>query len=337
MNDYTLTNTNGMKMRVSSYGGTVIEIHAPDRDGRFADVALGFDSIDDYRSESFYFGALIGRCGNRLANGSFSIDGAEYQLAINNGKNHLHGGPVGFDKVDWDAAPIHGQGYTGLELRYISEDGEEGYPGRLDVLVTYKLTDGNEWIIEYNATTDKPTIVNLTQHSYFNLAGHNSGEILGHEISINADAYTPGDEGLIPTGEIAPVAGTPFDFRTPKPIMQEIGEPHVQIQRGGGYDHNFVLNKQTPGTPERAASVYEPTSGRTLEVLTTEPGVQFYSGNFLDGSKLGKGGVQYDFRNGFCLETQGFPDSPNQPSFPSIRLDPGERYHSTTIYRFGIR
>ena len=337
MNDYTLENTNGLRMRVSEIGGAVMELHVPDRFGRFADIVLGHDSVEAYKTGGAYLGALIGRYGNRIADGSFSLDRNEYRLATNNGENHLHGGNSGFDRTAWKVETISGDGFSGLILSCRSHDGEEGYPGNLDVRVTYKLTDENEWVIEYEATTDKPTVVNLTQHSYFNLAGHDSGSIVDHELELNADAMTPVNGGLIPTGEILPVAGSPFDFRSSKAIGKEIAAEDVQLKRGGGYDHNFVLNKETPGGLEFGASVYEPVSGRTLEMLTTEPGVQFYSGNFLDGSITGKGNTVYGRRSGFCLETQHYPDSPNHPAFPSTRLNPGETYRSTTIYRFGTR
>ena len=337
MNDYILENANGLKMRVSEVGGAVMELHVPDRNGCFADIVLGYDSVDEYKTGKAYLGALIGRYGNRIANGAFSLDGVDYQLANNNDPNHLHGGLKGFNRARWSSEAISGDGFTGLALGYRSVDGEEGYPGNLDIRVVYKLTDANEWVIEYNATTDRPTIVNLTQHSYFNLAGHDSGTIIDHELELNAEAMTPVDGGLIPTGEIAPVAGTPFDFRSSKAIGQEISAEHVQLELGGGYDHNFVLNTGALGALARAATVYEAASGRTMEVLTSEPGVQFYSGNYLDGSVIGKGGTPYGSRSGFCLETQHFPDSPNQPHFPSTRLEPGETYRSTTVYRFGTR
>ncbi len=337
MNEFTLKNKSGTRMRVSDYGGIVMELHVPDRDGAFSDVVLGYDSVADYGEDSPYLGALVGRYGNRIAKGRFSLDGQEYELARNNGESHLHGGIRAFDKVVWNSESISGEGYTGLCLNYLSPDGEEGYPGNLDVVVTYKLTDQNEWIIEYKATTDKPTVVNLTQHSYFNLSGHAAGQNLDHEVLINADSYTPVDANLIPTGLLAPVEGTPFDFRESTKIGDRIDDSHEQLERGRGYDHNYVLNKEAPYSLDLAATVYEPHSGRTLDVLTTEPGVQFYTGNFLDGSVVGKEGVRYRFRNGFCLETQHFPDSPNQPNFPTTRLNPGQVYQSTTVYRFGVR
>ena len=337
MNEFILENKSGIRMRVSDYGGIVMELHVPDRDGAFSDVVLGCSAAKDYVEGSPYLGALVGRYGNRIAQGRFSLDGQDYQLARNNGENHLHGGIRAFDKLIWNAEPISGEGYTGLRLNHLSPDGEEGYPGNLDVVVTYKLTDQNEWIIEYNATTDQPTVVNLTQHSYFNLSGHAAGQNLDHEVVINADSYTPVDANLIPNGLLAPVEGTPFDFRESVKIGDRIDDSHEQLKRGRGYDHNFVLNKEAPHSLDLAATLYEPHSGRTLDVLTTEPGVQFYTGNFLDGSVVGKEGARYRFRNGFCLETQHFPDSPNQPNFPTTRLNPGQVYRSTTIYRFGVR
>lgn len=336
MKVFTLKNKNDMAMKVSSYGGIVMEIHVPDRDGNFADVALGFDTVEQCKDNGPYLGALIGRYGNRIAKGKYSIDGTEYSCPVNNGENSLHGGLKGFDKAVWDAREIEGEGFTGLELGYLSKDGEEGYPGNLDVKVVYKLTDDNEWVIEYTATTDKPTVLNLTQHSYFNLSGHDSGLNYDHLMKIDGDAIIATDEGAIPTGEIYAVEGTPFDFRQPKTIGADIEASNQQLVFGRGYDHTYVLNSQD-GSLAVAALVYEPQSGRTMEVSTTEPGVQFYSGNFLDGTAVGKGGVAYQRRAGFCLETQHYPDSPNQPQFPSTRLSPGETFNSTTIYTFGVR
>jgi aldose 1-epimerase len=297
------------------------------------DIVLGFDALDGYFSNSPYLGVVVGRYANRIANGRFSLDGATYTLATNNAPNHLHGGVRGFDKVLWTSEPYRGPHPT-VRLRYRSDDGEEGYPGNLDVAVEYTLTEGNDLEIRYEATTDKATVVNLSNHSYFNLAG--SGDILAHRIQIHADRYTPVSSTLIPTGELAPVAGTPFDFRQVETIGARIDADHEQIRFGGGYDHNFVLN--TAGTLAQlapAARVVDPASGRTLEVRTSEPGVQFYTGNFLDGTVTGKGGVAYARRSGFCLETQHFPDSPNQPSFPSTVLRPGERFQSATVFTFG--
>ena len=326
---YTLTNASGMVVRIIDFGGIVTEIHAPDRNGNFADVVLGFDTLEPYRSDSPYFGALIGRYGNRIAKGRFVLDGNEYRLPVNNGQNHLHGGTVGFDKVKWNAS-VEG---NALRLDYHSPDGEQGYPGNLDATVVYTLTNDNELVVRFAAVTDKPTPVNLTQHSYFNLAG--DGDILGHELGIDADAIVPIDATSIPTGALAAVADTPFDFRTPRPIGERIGYPDEQLRHGSGYDHCFVLNKPAPHAMTRAAHVREPNSGRVLELFTQEPGVQFYSGNFLDGSLTGKGRT-YTHRSGFCLEPQHFPDSPNQPGFPSVILRPGEHYQTESRFRFSV-
>jgi len=333
---YTLTNAHGVEVRITNYGGIVTHLLVPDRGGVLGDVVLGYDSLSGYLEGSPYFGAIVGRYGNRIARGRFLLDGVEYNLATNNGDNHLHGGSRGFDKVVWAAEPYEAEAEAGLRLSYGSDDCEEGYPGRLTVAVTYALTNENELRIEYLAETDKPTVVNLTHHSYFNLAGHDSGDILGHELELAASRFTPADSGLIPTGELQQVAGTPMDFREPLGIGARIDATDEQLHYGGGYDHNFVLDAYD-GTLRFAARVYEPTSGRVMEVYTTEPGIQFYSGNFLDGSNVGKGGTPYEHRAGFCLETQHFPDSPNQPQFPSTVLRPGERYQSRTIYKFSVR
>ncbi len=330
---FTLVNAAGTEARVISYGGIIVSLKVADRNGTPGDIVLGYDSLDSYLKESPYFGSLIGRYGNRIAKARFTLDGTTYQLAANNGPNHLHGGIKGFDKVNWSVEPFERPGETGLVLTYVSADGEEGYPGRLTARVTYTLNDRNELKFDYHATTDKPTPVNLTQHTYFNLAGDGTRDVLGHEVQLHADRYTPVDATLIPTGELARVEGTPFDFRTPTAIGARIGEKHPQLQHGGGYDHNFVVNRTGDGLVP-VARVTEPTSGRVLEVESTEPGVQFYTGNFLDGSLVGKGGVAYRHRYGFCLETQHFPDSPNQPAFPSTILRPGAEYRSTTVYRF---
>lgn len=326
---YTLTNAKGVEARIATYGGTLISLKVPDRTGKMDDIVLGFDSLDGYLKDHPYFGATIGRYGNRIAKGKFSLNGVEYTLAKNNGENALHGGPQGFHRKVWKATRRD----QSLELTYVSKDGEEGYPGALSSTVTYTLTDTNELKIDYSATTDKDTVLNLTNHSYFNLAGQGEGDILGHQVQILADRFTPVDAGLIPTGELQNVAGTPFDFREPHAIGERINGAHQQLKRGKGYDHNFVLN-QSGEPPKLAARVTEPKSGRMMEVLTVEPGLQFYTGNFLDGSLVGKAGKKYDFRYGFCMETQHFPDSPNQPKFPATVLKPGARYLTTTIYRF---
>jgi aldose 1-epimerase len=327
---FTLRNAHGVEVKATSYGAIITSIVTPDRSGRAGDIVLGFDSLDAYLKDPPYFGAVVGRYGNRIARGRFTLDGHTYSLATNNGPNHLHGGLKGFDKVVWKAEPISGR--TGVAFSRRSADGEEGYPGNLDVRITYELTDRNELAVTYHATTDKATPINLTQHSYFNLAGE--GDVLGHELMIAADRYTPVDSTLIPTGELAPVAGTPFDFRTPTAIGARIEQPNEQLKNGGGYDHNWVLNRKGAGL-QLAARVVEPKTGRTLEISTTEPGVQFYSGNFLDGKITGKGGRVYQRRNGLCLETQHFPDSPNQPAFPSTILRPGAAYDSQTVFTFG--
>lgn len=334
---YTLTNANGVEARVTNYGGIVLSLRVPDRDGNLEDVVLGFDSLSAYVAGHPYFGALIGRYGNRIANGSFTLDGETYQLPRNNGPNSLHGGEQGFDKVVWAAEPFDNEEGQGVVLTYTSADGEQGYPGTLQARVTYTLTDNNELIFDYHATTDRATPVNLTQHTYFNLAGDGSGSILNHEMMLNASRFTPVDSTLIPTGELRAVEGTPFDFRQPTTLGARIGEDDEQLRFGLGYDHNFVLDGGGADSLALAARVYEPTSGRVMEVLTTEPGVQLYTGNFLDGSLTGKNGAVYAHRTGFCLETQHFPDSPNQPAFPSTILQPGEEYTSRTVYRFSTR
>ena len=331
---YTLTNGKGSEARIITYGGAVVSLKVPDKQGKLGDVVLGFDSIADYEKHSAFFGALIGRYGNRIAKGKFTLDGREYLLATNNGENHLHGGVRGFDKVVWTAKPSTDIRGSNLELTYRSADGEEGYPGTLIVKVVYTLTEDNKLKIIYSATTDKATVVNLTHHSYFNLAG--GGDILDHRLMLNADRYTPTDMGSIPTGMLAAVKDTPFDFTKETSIGARIGQEYEQLKFGRGYDHNWVLSRKEKGL-ELAARVYEPTSGRVMEVFTTEPGIQFYSGNFLDGSIPGKGGKSYPFRSGFCLETQHFPDSPNHPNFPSTVLRPGKTYSQTTIYAFSVR
>lgn len=331
---FTLANRQGMVVKITDFGGIITEIHAPDRDGKLADVTLGFDGVEPYVEDSPYFGALIGRCGNRIGRGRFELDGQQYQLATNNGPNHLHGGVTGFSRVLWNASILENDSKMGVTLTYESPDGEEGYPGNLTATVVYQLTDDNELLVRFHAVTDKPTPVNLTQHAYFNLAG--GGDILGHELEIHADAFTPVDQTLIPTGLFAPVAGGPFDFRSPHRIGMRIGDKDEQLRFGGGYDHNFVLNKPIEKTSTLAARVRDPKSGRVLELYTEEPGVQFYSGNFLDGSLTGKG-WNYGYRGGFCLEPQHFPDSPNHPAFPSVILRPGEEYSTVSRYRFSVK
>ncbi|MFT4685378.1 MAG: aldose 1-epimerase [Neolewinella sp.] len=333
---YTLQNEHGMQVSILDRGGIITNIIVPDRDGELADVVLGFDNIDGYLGKYPYFGALIGRYGNRIANGRFSIDGKDYTLATNNGPNSLHGGLKGFDRKRWKATLLKEESRVGVSLSGVSPDGEEGYPGNLSISVTYWLNNGNELLMEYEAKTDEATVVNLTNHSYFNLKGAGNGDILDHVLTLHAGAFTPVDSTLIPNGTKEPVEGTAFDFRQPTAIGVRIDSDSDQMTYGGGYDHNFVLDRTGAELAEIAA-VYEPTTGRTLEVETSEPGVQFYSGNFLDGSKIGKGNIPYEFRTGFCLETQHFPDSPNQPNFPSTLLQPGETYGSSTIYRFGVR
>ena len=331
---YVLTNKNGVEASISAYGGAVVSLKVPDRDGKLGDVVLGYDSVEGYVNDKAYLGAIVGRYGNRIGHAQFTLDGKIYTLAKNNGENSLHGGIKGFNKAVWDAKEIPAKNAQALELTYLSKDGEEGFPGNLQVRVVYTLTDSNELKIEYFATTDKKTVVNLTNHSYFNLAGAGSGDILGHILQIEADKFTPVDAGMIPTGELSDVTGTPFDFHKPTAIGARIDSNDEQIKLGGGYDHNFVLGRKAGDPISLAARVVEPTTGRVLEVRTTEPGVQFYTGNFLDGSAQGKSGVKYTKRSAFCLETQHFPDSPNQPKFPSVILNPGERYHTTTIYKF---
>ena len=331
---YTLRNSQGAEARISSYGGLVISLKVPDRNGKLGDVTLGYDKLSDYIKDTPYFGALIGRYGNRIARGKFSLDGHQYSLATNNYPNALHGGKVGFDKVVWTATPLPSVSAPGLKLHYVSKDGEEGYPGTLDVTAVYTLTDDNALKLEFTATTDKATVVNLTHHSYFNLAG--KGDILGHEVTMPASKFTPVDSTLIPTGDLRPVEGTPFDFRKAATIGARIGQTDEQLKFGGGYDHNWVIDKPL-GQYGLMATVFEPTSGRVMEVFSDEPGLQFYSGNFLDGSNKGKGGLVYQYRNGFCMEPQHYPDSPNQPNFPSVVLKPGQTFHNTIVYKFSTR
>lgn len=337
---YSLKNRHGLVAEISTYGGILVRLLVPDRHGKMGDVVLGYGTVEEYIKDSPYFGAIIGRYGNRIAHGQFKLGGRTYELAKNNFPGgipcHLHGGKRGFDKVVWKAEPFQARDGAGLALSYVSRDGEEGYPGNLTVKVTYVLTDDDGLRIDYLATTDQSTPVNLTNHSYFNLRGEGNGDILGHELTIRAERYTPVNAGLIPTGELEPVAGTPFDFLQPHAIGERVGASHEQLTFGLGYDHNWVLQNQG-GKRALAATVFEPTSGRQMEVWTTEPGLQFYCGNFLDGKTIGKNGKPYAYRNGFCLETQHYPDSPNQPAFPSTILKPGETYRSTTVYRFSTR
>ncbi|GGY86101.1 aldose 1-epimerase [Cellvibrio zantedeschiae] len=331
---FTLTNANGLVVKITNFGGIITEIHAPDKHGQFADINLGFDHIEPYYKEAPYFGALIGRFGNRIARGKFTLDGKTYELATNNGNNHLHGGLVGFDKVVWDASTFETANSVGITLKYLSVDGDQGYPGNLNVTVVYELTNTNEILVKYHAVTDKATPVNLTQHAYFNLAGK-GGDILNHEIMINADRFTAIDDEAIPTGDLPSVEGTPFDFRSPRLIGERINDDHEQLKNGNGYDHNFVLNKAHAKELSLAARVLEKNSGRVLEVFTQEPGVQFYTGNWMDGSLTGKN-WNYTRRCGFCLEPQHFPDSPNQPQFPNTILRPGEEYTSVMSYKFSV-
>jgi aldose 1-epimerase len=328
---YDLINDSGMEVQIINYGGIVTSIRVPDRRGETADVVLGFNNLPDYHPNSPYFGCIAGRFANRIAQGRFTLNGAAYALAQNNGPNHLHGGLIGFDKVVWSPEPFATDSGVGLALTYLSPDGEEGYPGNLLVRVTYTLKPDNALEISYRAETDRITILNLTNHSYFNLAG--GGDILSHEIAIDANRFTPIDETLIPTGELRPVKDTPMDFRRAAPIGARIDDDDPQLLFAGGYDHNWVLNGAA-GELRLAASVWEAETGRTLETYTTQPGVQFYTGNFLDGTLTGKDGIRYARRSGFCLETQHFPDSPNQPNFPSTTLEPGQQYQQTTVYKF---
>ena len=330
---YTLTNASGMQAKISTFGGAVVSLTAPDRDGNYADVVHGYDDLAGYERDSNYFGALIGRYGNRIGGAAFTLDGTAYTLPKNDSSNSLHGGPNGFNKQVWSAEEVPGQ-EAAVKLSYLSADGEAGYPGNLQVTVTYTLTNDDALRIDYEATTDKKTVVNLTNHSYFNLAG--TGDILNHELMIAADRFTPVDRGLIPTGELRPVEGTPFDFTTATAIGARINADDEQINFGGGYDHNWVLNSGG-GSLALAATLYDPASGRFMEVETTEPGIQFYSGNFLNGRATGKNGVAYAKRSALCLETQHFPDSPNKPDFPSTVLNPGDTYRTTTVYRFSAK
>lgn len=332
VDQFILSNNNGMEVRIITYGGIITSWTAPDKNGGYKDIVLGYNTLAEYEAETPYFGALIGRYGNRIAKGKFSLDNQEYTLAVNNGVNHLHGGLKGFDKVIWDAKTIVSDSTVSLELSYLSKDMEEGYPGNLETKVTYTLNNKDELSVNYEATTDKPTIVNLTQHSYFNLTADFNQDILGHELVINADSFLPVDYTLVPTGELRDVSGTPFDFRTLKAIGTHIDNENIQLKNGLGYDHCWALNDQDTGV-RFVASAYEPVSGRLLEVFSDEPGIQFYSGNFLDGTLPSKNNGVYQHRTGFCLETQHYPDSPNQKNFPSVRLNLGEKYNSKTVFR----
>lgn len=339
MEFYTLENKNGLKLKLSNFGGIVSEIHVPDRNGTFADITLGFETIEEYVNHNdAYFGAIIGRYGNRIGGASFPMDEGEVSgLFVNSGEgDHLHGGKKGFDKVEWEAQPVSGDGYTGVKLSYTSADEEEGYPGNLNCTVVYKLTDADEWVIEYEATTDKATVFNPTNHAYFNLAGHDGAQPTNQEMQIDASYFTPTDDGGIPTGEILSVEGTAMDFRSARVYGETIDSNEPYLSRLGGYDHTWVLDKQA-GVLGLAAVAYDPASGREMKCFTTEPGVQFYAGNSLDASLTGKGGKVYGKRDGFCLETQHFPDSPNKGHFPTTTLRPGEVFRSKTVYQFGVR
>ena len=333
---WTVSN-GGTKLRVLSFGGAVQSLEVPDRHGRTANISLGFDNLESYVADGSHFGALIGRSGNRIAKGRFTLDGTAYQLPLNDGPNSLHGGDKGFDRLVWDVESFEDGRDVGLTLRHVSADGEMGYPGKLTTRVDYTLTSAGRLRIDYTATTDKPTVVNLTNHTYFNLAGEGSGDVYDHVLQMDAARYTPVDKTLIPTGELAPVSRTPFDFRRAKPIGRDIRVPHEQVLYGQGIDHNYVLDKGITRHPEQFVTVTEPSSGRVMRIATTEPGVQFYTGNFLDGTAEGTSGRVYRQGDGFCLETQHFPDSPNQPDFPSTVLRPGETYRSSTVLSFSTR
>jgi aldose 1-epimerase len=332
---YTLTSAGGMEVKITAYGATVVSLVVPDRNGKPSDVVLGYDALDEYIAGKYYFGCIAGRYANRIAGGRFTLNGTDYHLATNDGENHLHGGRRGFDKMVWQAREFENKADIGLKLTYMSPDGEEGYPGNLSVTVNYTLTDANELRIDYLAVTDKPTVANLTNHTYFNLSGNATGDILGHKLMIKANEFTPVDEKLIPTGELRSVKGTPMDFGQPVAIGARIGQDDKQLILGKGYDHNWVLNKDADEFA-LAARANDPGSGRTMEVYTTEPGIQFYSGNFLNDQITGKAGKIYNHRSGFCLETQHFPDSPNKPEFPSTVIMPGLKYIQTTVYKFSV-
>jgi aldose 1-epimerase len=333
VHQYTITNRAGADVQIIDYGATVTSLRVPNRQGKCEDVVLGYDTVQGYVDGTSYFGAIAGRYGNRIGKGRLRLDGKEYQVTINDGENHLHGGEIGFNKILWGAQILND---TALMLKYVSKDGEEGYPGTVTLKVTYTLTDKNELRVDYEGTTDKPTILNPTHHSYFNLTGSFTQTILEHQLLIEADGLTPVDKGLIPTGQIVSVANTPFDFRASTVIGARIEDPSAQMSLGHGYDHNWVLRNHS-GQVRKAAEVYEPTSGRLMTVFTDQPGLQFYTGNFLDGTAKGKGGVLYQHRTGFCLEAQAFPDTPNKPQFPPVTLRPEKVYRQTTIYQFSTR
>lgn len=334
VDEYTMTNAHGLDVKFITLGGCITEIDVPDRGGNVGNIVLGYKDLAGYNSNKTYFGAIVGRYGNRIAKGTFTLDGKTYHLPINNGPNSLHGGDTGFNLQVWNVTPKTVPNGVAAELTYTSPDGQDGYPGTMKVTVTYTLDDSNQLRIDYQATSDKSTVVNLTSHSYFNLDGNGSGSALGQLVQINADGYTPTDETQIPTGQIAPVAGTPFDFRTLRPINSEIGRDDQQLVLAHGYDHNWVLNKSAPGAQTFAAKAYSPNTGRIMEVYTTEPGVQFYTGNYLDGSVVGSDGTAYRQGAGYTFETQHFPDSPNHPNFPSTLLNPGQTFRSTTVFKF---
>src|SRR5579871_1882118 len=332
---YTLTNAHGVEVRAMNYGGIIVSLRVPDRKGELADIVLGHEDLKGYTPNPPYFGVIVGRYANRIANGTFTLDGKTYNLPKNDGPNTLHGGTARtFDKVMWESQPIKDK--NGVLFEFLSKDGDDGFPGNLKMKVSYVLTDSNELVIDYEATTDKATPINVSQHSYFNLKGEGNGDILDHEVMINADRFTPVDKNLIPTGELRPVKGTPFDFTKSTRIGSRIDDNYEQLTLGHGYDHNFVINRKGAGMT-LAARVYEPTTGRVLEVSTTQPAVQFYTGNFLDGSVTGKSGHVYKRRNGLCLETQHYPDSPNHPDFPNTILKPGEKFHQTTAFKFSTK
>jgi aldose 1-epimerase len=334
---FTLTNDQGMSMSVTNYGGIVTSFFAPDKTGAMADIVLGNNNVDSYVKNNPYFGAIIGRYGNRIGKAAFTLNGKKYALSMNDGENTLHGGAKGFDKVVWEAKEVKSKDAVGIEFKYLSKDGEQGFPGNLTATVIYWLTNKSEFTVEYSAITDKETVVNLTQHNYWNLSGEGSGDILNHELFINADNYTPVDAGLIPLGKLSSVKGTPMDFTEPIAVGMKIKDDFEQLKIGKGFDHNWVLNRESPDGMAKAAVLYDPKSGRLMEISTCEPAIQFYSGNFLDGKIIGKSGKPYAFRNALCLETQHFPDSPNKPDFPTTVLKPGHTFKSTTIHKFSVK